>query len=351
VWHGVSHLDDARQAPTDHTHFDLYRQKASTDTPYEPGEHIPGLNVGGWYDAGDYDIRTQSQTSVVLDLVHAHETFDIQWDEPTVEQDNRYVDLRSPDGVPDIVEQIQHGTLQFLAQFRATGHAIPGIVSPTLDQYTHRGDGSTKTDNLIYDPSLDSLQVEGNRSVRPDDPWAFTNVSSSLNYESAAALAAASRVLAAHNDSLAREARQTALETWEKEQDREPVIYQYGNTTGGPITAAELLATVELLITTDGDQTYADHLNEIWPSLQEDFAQHAALLVRALPSMDAPYVQKVENAVRSMVETQEQNSFGNPFGVPISEDSWGSSGIVLRVAKQNYVLHSAFPVLVEPDVT
>ena len=69
VWHGASHLDDALQAPVDHEHFDLYAQGPTTDSPYEPGEHIPGLNVGGWYDAGDYDIRTQTQYYVVSNLV------------------------------------------------------------------------------------------------------------------------------------------------------------------------------------------------------------------------------------------------------------------------------------------
>jgi hypothetical protein len=80
VWHGASHLDDALQAPVDHVHFDLYAQGPTTDTPYRPGEHIPGLNVGGWYDAGDYDIRTQSQYAVVNTLVNVWETFRLERD-------------------------------------------------------------------------------------------------------------------------------------------------------------------------------------------------------------------------------------------------------------------------------
>jgi len=42
VWHGASHLDDALQAPVDHQHFDLYAQGPTTDSPFQPGEHIPG---------------------------------------------------------------------------------------------------------------------------------------------------------------------------------------------------------------------------------------------------------------------------------------------------------------------
>ena len=62
VWHGASHLDDALQAPVNHEHFDLYAQGPVTNAQYKPGEHIPGLNVGGWFDAGDFDIRTQRNT-------------------------------------------------------------------------------------------------------------------------------------------------------------------------------------------------------------------------------------------------------------------------------------------------
>jgi hypothetical protein len=57
IWHGASHPDDARQAPVNYTHFDGYQQGPTTESPFSPGQHIPGLNVGGWYDAGDFDLR------------------------------------------------------------------------------------------------------------------------------------------------------------------------------------------------------------------------------------------------------------------------------------------------------
>lgn len=351
VWHGASHLDDARQAPVDHEHFDLYAQGPTTDTPYEPGEHIPHLNVGGWYDAGDYDIRTQSQYATVSNLVLAYETFGIEWDETTVEPHNRYVDLRHPDGVPDLLQQIEHGTLGLINQYRAVGHAIPGIVSPTIAQYTHLGDGVTKTDNRIHDPSLDSLETDGNYSGRPDDRWAFTSTSTPLDYGSIAALAAASRVLPSHNDTLARAARQTALRVWDKEQHREPVIFRSGNTTGGPLEAEELKATVELLITTDGDQKYANHLKAMWPYLEENFGRNASLAVRALPYMGDAYAQKIEQAVNAYAQNLDGLLSNNPFGVPIATGGWGGSGAVLRFAMQTYILHKAFPNVIGPEHT
>src|SRR5690625_6289093 len=47
------------------------------------------------------------------------------------------------------------GTLALIVQHRAVGHAIPGIVAGHLYQYPHLGDGSTTTDNRVYNPALD----------------------------------------------------------------------------------------------------------------------------------------------------------------------------------------------------
>lgn len=348
VWHGAGHLDDALQAPTDHEHFDLYAQGPTTDSPYRPGEHIPGLDVGGWHDAGDYDIRTQSQYGTVQTLVLAQETFGIDWDQTTVRQDRRFVDLRTPDGVPDIVQQIEHGVLALLAQYRSVGHAIPGIIVPTIAQYTHLGDALTMTDNLVYDPGLDSLETDGMRSGTFDDRWAFTNRSTPLDYGSIAALAAASRVLRGYDDALADECLETAIRVWDEEQAREPVIFRSGNTTGGPLESEEVKATVELLITT-GQSKYAARLRTLWPGMQSRFFGYTALAVRAIPFMDEAYGREVETAVRSYAQGLERMAGANPFGVPVTAGGWGGSGAAIGFAMNAHVLHRAFPDLVGPE--
>lgn len=350
VWHGASHLDDARQAPVNHEHFDLYAQGPTTDTPYKPGQHIPGLNIGGWFDAGDFDIRTQSQYAVVLTLVHAREAFGIDRDQTKVDQKRRFVDLGQPDGVPDIVQQIEHGTLALIAQYRAVGHAIPGIVEPTLDQYTHLGDAVTKTDNLVYNPELDADTVRGGESGVPDDRWAFTTRTSALDYGSAAALAAASRVLRGHNDALADECLTTAVRVWDEEQGRPPATFRFGNTTGGRLEDEELRATVELLITTKG-QKYADRLIAMWPRVEPQFGAVAAYVARALPHMDAAFRAKVAAAAAAYKTTLDADLAKNPFGVPISMGGWGGANGVMGFGATQYVLHRAFPDLFGPEYT
>ena len=353
VWHGASHLDDALQAPVDHEHFDLFAQGPTTDTPYAPGEHIPGLNVGGWYDAGDYDIRTQSQYATVSDLVLVHETFGVDWDETTVTQADRSVEMRTPDGVPDLVQQVEHGVLQLLAQYDAVGHAIPGIVAAHLHQYHHLGDGLTKTDGLVYDASLDSLEVRGDRSGTFDDRWAFTSKSTALDYGSIAALAAASRVLGGYRDDLAEKALQTAIRVWDEEHARpEPIVFRHGNTTGGFLPAEEMKAAVELLLATDGGQVYADRIAEMAEGMDgRMFGFIAPLFVRAMPYLDDGFRQRVREGVAAYAEGLAEVETENPYGVPVGMGGWGGSGGALRFAMTNHILHRAFPDLVGPEPT
>lgn len=348
VWHGVCHLDDARQAPVNHEHFDLYAQGPTTDTPYKPGEHIPGLNIGGWFDAGDYDIRTQTQYNTVLQLVDVWETFKITRDETTVDQKRRYVEIHSPDGIPDIIQQIEHGTLALIAQHRAVGHAICGIVEPYLQQYTHLGDAATKTDNLVYNPSLAEGETDGFTSGTPDDRWAFTTKSTPLNYGSIAALAAASRALRGYNDDLADECLDTAKRVWEEEHQHEPDIFKHGNTTGGNLEDEEFRAAVQLLITTK-DQKYAERIKKLWPVMERNLYKSIVPALQAAPFMDEPYKQRLRAIAEQYDRLVEDLKKQNPFGVPITGGGWAGAGAVIHFGIVTYMLHKAFPDLVDPE--
>jgi endoglucanase len=351
IWHGASHLDDALQAPVNHEHFDLYGQGPTTDTPYKPGEHIPGLNIGGWYDAGDYDIRTQTQYDVVNTLVTAWEAFGpnnnkfgLDRDTTSVDYARKFVDLHTADGKPDVLQQIEHGTLALIAQHRAVGHAIPGIVEGHIDQYHHLGDGVTKTDNLIYDPKKSELETDGFKSGKFDDRWAFTSKSSALNYGSAAALAAASRALTGFNDVLAKECLATAKKVWAEEQAKAaPDMFRVGNTTGGKLEHEQLKAATELLITT-GDKHYALMVEKLF--VQEAFAPNVSWFVRARPYMGEGFKAKLKVKAKTYQQELAAIEAKNPFGVPITEGGWAGSGWVIRYAINNYYLHKTFPDLI-----
>lgn len=348
VWHGRSHMDDALQAPVDHEHFDLYRQGPSTDNRFKPGEHIPGLNVGGWYDAGDFDLRTQTIYGTVMTLVQAWESFRPVRDETLIDQSTRYADIHHPDGKPDMLQQIEHGTLQLLAQHKAVGYAINGIVEAHLDQYTHLGDAVTKTDNLVYNPTLKENQSDGVTSGNFDDRWAFTSRSSSLNYGSAAALAAAARALKGFNDTLATECLLMAKKVWEEEQMHAPHVFRHGNTTGGALADEKLRAALELLIAT-GDKKFADSITAMLPVFEKQFGRFAAVAIRAIPYMDASYKQKLESFVLEYKNGLDRIGTQNPFGVPVGTGGWAGSGQVIGFAMTNYLLHKAFPQIIDAE--
>ena len=352
LWHGVSHLDDARQAPPNTQHFDGYRLGPNTDSPFEPGQHIPGLNVGGWYDAGDYDIRAQSQYEVIQDLALAYRTFDLKWDELTVDEKARAVEMHRPDGIPDAVEQVRHGILQVLAQVQAFGHPIPGIIEPTLRQYTHLGDGASQTDNRIYSEKLGRYDVDGNFSGLPDDRWAFTTKTAGLQYGATASLAAAADVLKGWDDAFAKQCLDTATKLWEEEH-AQPTVNQFQsfNTTGGTTSAEEWKAALELLIATKGGEAYKKRVLEMFPSVLERFEVGGWTAVRALPYMDAAFHKQLEGAVKRYILQLDQDLAATPFGVPPSRGNWGGSAAVADLGVRMYFLHRAFPEIVGTDYT
>jgi len=309
------------------------------------------LNVGGWYDAGDFDIQTPSQFAVIQNLALAYREFDLKWDQLTVDEKARSVEMHRPDGVPDAVEQVKHGILQILAQIKAIGHAIPGINEPTLRQYTHLGDGASKTDGRIYSDKLGAYDVDGNFSGAPDDRWAFTTKSAMLQYGAAASLAAASVTLKGWDDALAKECLHTAVKLWEEEQTNPtPAPSRPGG--GGPPGMGQTMewrAALELLIATNGGETYKKRLLEIYPTILQCFGFGGWTVVRALPYMDDAFKKQLEEAVKAYVPQLDKELAATPFGVPPSLGTWGGSGSVLDLGVRMYFLRKAFPEIVGQD--
>jgi hypothetical protein len=348
VWHGASFLDDARQAPLNHQHFDGYRMEGSTETAYNPGERIPGLNIGGWFDAGDHDIRTDSHCTTIMNFVNSWEHFRLQRDETLVDQQRRYVDIHRPDGQPDILQQIEHGTLALIAQHRAFGRAIPGIIVPNLHQYHHLGDASTITDNLNYNPNLKPDESDGVSSGTSDDRWAFTNKFSWNNYNSIAALAAASRALRDYNDSLADECLVMAKRAMVEEQKQPKQTGPWETWFGG---SGEIPALLQLFISTK-EQPYADRFKKlIWPALEKMMDKNIKYAVQAVPLLEKEYKQKLIPFVQKYKTANEEMLTQNPYGVPITTRGWAGNESIIDWAVTNYLLHKVYPDIIGGEYT
>ncbi len=344
VWHGLCHRDDARMAPPNTNHFDGYSQGPSTLTAFAGGAHVPGLNVGGWHDAGDLDLRVESQAGTVRALALAYEEFHLTYDETTIDQRRHVVELHQPDGRPDVLQQIEHGVLAILSGPRSFGRLYRGIIEPTIPQYVLLGDASTGTDGRVFDPKLGADEEAGERSGRPDDRWVFTEVNPARELEVAGALAAATRVLKGYDDALAAECLKEAESLWDANT---------GSDLGAnPWQAGRRIeAAAELLITT-GKPVYRDFLVASVPAIEKQFRYLgwiAARVVSRLPR--ATFGEPLARAASAYGGELKQRVADNPFGVRIRPQIWGMGWDVQRFGFEHYFLHQAWPAAIPADYT
>jgi endoglucanase len=343
VWHGVPFRDDALQAPVSIRHFDGYWMDSTTHTKYKPLEHIPGLDVGGWFDAGDFDIETAHHCTTIQSFVESWENFRLKRDETFVDQKTRFVEIHRPDGKPDILEQIEHGTLQLVAQFKNVGFAVRGINFPHLYEYHHLGDASTITDNLLYNPKLKPYETDGLTSGTLDDRWVFTPRFPFLNYSAIAALAAASRALKEYDAHLSAEALSIAAGAWEKERKEPPPAHMrmpwfFNN--------GECVAAMQLYITTKDEQYRRRFDALIWPQLDSALVWNITTAAKAVPYMPPEYRSKLEQYVQRYREELLKLSQQNPYGVLIGTRGWAGDAELVNWSIANYYVHKSYPNLI-----
>jgi hypothetical protein len=319
-WHGACHVDDALQAPANHRHFDGYQQ-SERETRFADNEHIPGLNWGGWHDAGDYDLPAGSISNTTLALSLAQEEFKPGIDMTTVRRPTREVLLHVADGEEDLLQQVEYGVEGLLGGFRASGHIFAGIIENSQAQYDVTGDPVNITDGHIYDSSLKPDQVSGDRSGKLDDRFAFTNRNTGLQYRVAQTFAAASRVLRPKKRELADECLAAARELWRYEQTNPP---QYAPNAyvgrGGSFPGDEIAATAELWLTTD-DPQYQKRLYAMLPQIRSTAPEQVGrgpgwTLVRLLPKITDPefrnLILEIAKKWRAAADAVEGS---NPYGV------------------------------------
>jgi len=324
VWHDLCHNDDARMAPVNFNHYDGYAQGPSTMTKYQPGEHVPGLNVGGWHDAGDFDLRVESQSGESYILALAYEAFHVDYDATTIDQSRKLVEIHQPDGRNDILQQIEHGALTVVGGYRALGRLYRGIICGDMRQYVLLGDSAAMTDNQISS----------------DDRWVFTENNPPRELSTAAHLAAVSRVLKGFNDELSAQSLQASRELFDV---TDAAVSEHAR-------MAKVHAACELLITTKEDKYKAHILAE------KDFicekAKHIGWNVaRALKDIgDKAFTAAFRNALLPVKTEMEKMSNETPYGIPYRPRIWGAGWEVQRLGYQYYFLHKAFPELFGPEL-
>lgn len=348
VWHGEPFKEGYLQAPPNTDHFDLHSQGPTTDTKYKPLELIPGLNVGGFFDAGDFDIETGSNISVVQNFVQTWEYFKPMRDQTFVDQKQRYVDLHRPDGTPDVLQFIEHGTLNLVAQAEIVGHMTQTLSNAVLDNYHHLGDAASLTDGLPYNPNLGPYEKapDGQSSGVKDDLWAFTSRNPNLDLSAATMFAAVSRALKGYNDDLSARALQQSKRLLKEateliaKQPQDSTRRFMGN-------AGDISTNLQLYIAT-GEQQYMNRFQQLlWPALDRNVNFILLTALNAIPHMDAaykeklrPYVVKYNNYILGLEKD-------NPYGVPIGLGNWAGNGAVTNFGTTICFANKYFPDVVD----
>jgi hypothetical protein len=371
IWHGRANMDDALQAPANVRLHDGYFQGDETNDKYKPLEHIPGLAVGGWYDAGDFDIQANSVLNTTQDLAYIWREFQPMRDQTLIDQKTQYADIHVPDGVPDNVELIMHGTLNINAQVENIGFVAQVIGQPDMHHYHHLGDAMTLTDGKVYDPSLAPYEVRGDRSGTLDDRFVFTSRFSPAGVmQDIVSLAAAYPALKDYYPEEAERSLKNALMLWDKHFEaadpaKNPVQGRWGGFGGDP----RLNAAIELWLAT-GDKKFKDFFLPIVEkqldakptgprntgnvqngmfSTQYTGGPNLTAALKIYPYMDKKFQAKVKALVPAYVEVITRGGQDNPYGVSIGGSGWAGNASIINSAYNCYRVWKYFPDMIDPE--
>jgi len=335
VWHGLDHVDDALMAPTNLNHFDGYVQGPSTLTKYKPLEHVPGLDAGGWHDAGDYDLRVESQMGTTWLLAKMIEEFGLDYDATTIDEAKKLVEIHQPDGKNDAVQQLEHGLLTVLGGYDALGRLYRGIQDATLHQYTLLGEAANATDNVVGKPVAGLGTYFQSVPIPADDRLVFTEDNPNREIEVAAQLATVARVMKSRDSVVAADALAAARDIEAKAIDRAT------NVEGKAFALAELYRTT-------GEKPYMDRLI----AMKADIVAHVDRAGWAVASVidqvpDAAFKRDLRTAVAAYeAKLAASAKSDSPYGVPYQPDIWGAGWTIQEFGVKQWLLHKGFPDLV-----
>ncbi|MBQ3691113.1 MAG: glycoside hydrolase family 9 protein [Bacteroidales bacterium] len=320
VWHDACHLDDA-----------LVAQKGNLFDGYDQTESFPGLvpdspkkiNVGGWHDAGDFDLRIESQANECYNLSLAYECFKPEIDVTAIDWQNRVVEIHQGDGKNDILQQIENGALSIVAGYNALGRLYRGIICNNLRQYVLLGDASAMTDN-----------ISGNN----DDRRVYTEKNPFRELSTASCLAASYRTLKGFNDTLSRRCLEIA-------QD----VYNQNKNVTGFALFAKVQACAELFISTE-NKDYLDKILTLTDSLDKYIGFCGWYLSRiekyCSKQTDKRYKafsKAFRSALNGYNEKLKISTTENPYGVPYRPNIWGAGWDIQGFGVKHYFLASQYP--------
>ena len=332
AWHGLCHHDDALMSPVNLNHFDGYVSEPSTLTEFKPMQPVPGLNRGGWHDAGDYDLRVESQMGTVWLLAMMVEEFGLDYDATSIDQQKQVVEIHQPDGRNDALQQIEHGLLSVLGAYESLGRLYRGIITPTLRQYVMLGDGSVQTDNRVHD-------ANGENSVA-DDRWVFTEKNPGRELNAAGGLAAAARVLRDYDEDLSERSLKAAI-----------AVFESASSSPEPLVRPRVFALTELFLATE-NHDYINALVTMRRDITASIAETGWIIGRVMQHVDdRAFITEVNQAVAEHQKNVRSEAGLTPYGVPYKPHIWGAGWGIQRFGVEQYFFHRGWPDLADLAVS
>lgn len=320
IWHDACHLDDATMALVGN-HIDGYDQRPGL-SKFKAGECVPSVNIGGWHDAGDFDLRIESQAGESYILSLAYEQFHPDIDVTTIDHQRHSVEIHQSDGKNDIIQQVENGALTVVRSYQALGRLYRGIICNTLRQYAMLGDAAAMTDGII-----------GNE----DDRWIFTEDNPSRAITTAAQLACISRVRRGYNDELGQECLDIAKTVYNQTN--------FDERTLGP----KLQAAVELYLTT-GEQAYLDFVLKHQEEITKNINRYGWFTARIAKQLETKkdkrsnaFVNAFKEALIANKAQLDLQAAETPYGVPYRPSIWGAGWDIQRFGFEYYFLAEAYP--------
>ena len=320
VWHDACHMDDAQMAPVGN-HIDGYVQAAGL-SKYRAGEVVPGVNIGGWHDAGDFDLRVESQAGETYILTMAYEAFHPDIDVTSIDQINRVAEIHQPDGKNDVLQQIENGALSVVNSYLALGRLYRGIICNNLRQYVLLGDAAAMTDGKLG---------------TSDDRWIFTENNPSREMSTASQLAAAARVLKGFNDTLSVHCLNIAKQIYEQTAYNERLF------TNKLQTALELYQTT-------GEAAYLNFLLDNQEQAVAQISRTGWFTARFAKQLEASkdrrarkFVAAFKAALAGYKTELDKQAAATPYGVPYSPSIWGAGWDIQSFGYRYYFLTASYP--------
>ena len=320
IWHDACHMDDALMAHVGN-HIDGYDQRPGLSR-YKEGECVPGVNVGGWHDAGDFDLRVESQAGEAYILALAYEQFHPDIDVTAIDQQRHRTEIHEPDGKNDVLQQVENGALTVVRSYQALGRLYRGIICSTLRQYAMLGDAAAMTDGII-----------GNA----DDRWIFTENNPGRAISTAAQLAGAARALRGFNDELSRECIAIATDIYRQAAD------------GGRQAGSKLQAAVELYLTT-GEKEYLEFVLSQQDAIVKGIGRSGWFTARIAKQLETnkdkrskAFVKAFRTALVDYKAQLDKQAAETPYGVPYRPSIWGAGWDIQRFGFEYYFLADAYP--------